>query len=222
MNISLKYWINSLKHNLSIALPSFCVSCEKLCQGIDLCSSCSEKLPWITHLSSQSTADIENIQSLFSYEMPVSQWIHRYKFRNRLHYSLLFADLMQQHLVLQPTTDMIVSVPLHKKRLQERGYNQSSLIAKRLAKYFQLPYAKGLLYKHKNTAPQHALSSAKRQNNLKNTFSISSPNECIKKSSGILLIDDVITTGITINEIARTIRKHSDCPIQVWSICRKS
>ncbi len=99
--------------------------------------------------------------------------------------------------------DIIISVPISKKRYKQRGYNQSLLIAKELSKKLDLKLVKNCLYKNKNIVEQSKLGREKRMENVKGVYKIR--NSEILNNKKILLIDDIYTTGSTVNECCKTL-----------------
>ncbi|MGB9755808.1 MAG: ComF family protein [Desulfurella sp.] len=97
-------------------------------------------------------------------------------------------------------TEALVAVPMYKKDLQIRGYNQSVIIAKILSKISKVPVAYDLIEKVKQTKPQVGLKRQERLNNLKNVFVLNKKAKTLKK---VLIVDDVVTTSSTINECAK-------------------
>lgn len=110
---------------------------------------------------------------------------------------------------------IIIPVPLHKTRFRERGFNQASLIAKPLATLIDLSYQPHILIKTKATPAQSSKSRQQRFHNLRGAFE-TKPNN----AQHIVLVDDVVTTGSTVHEIARTIKLSHACHIEVWCVCR--
>lgn len=101
--------------------------------------------------------------------------------------------------------DFIIPVPIHKDRLRLRKYNQAALLAKELSSLINKPYYVNLLVKEKATLTQAELNYSLRQKNIKNSFSVTNPTKI--KGAKIILIDDVITTGATMNECAKVLKK---------------
>jgi ComF family protein len=107
-------------------------------------------------------------------------------------------------------------VPLHWRREWQRGYNQSLLIAQPLSKWLNIPLDSTSLQRLRHTPPQHELSGAKRRRNLKNAFHYS-PALPYRK---IALVDDVVTTGSTMNTISQLLHQHGVEEVQVWCLAR--
>lgn len=100
--------------------------------------------------------------------------------------------------------DLVVPVPLHVRRLRQRGFNQSAWLARSLAKEIRVPYAPTLLFKKDKTVPQTGLSKEERWTNVRNSFTVRGDKVVGKK---ILLVDDVYTTGATLASCARVLKK---------------
>lgn len=103
--------------------------------------------------------------------------------------------------------DIMIVVPISRQRHKERGYNQSYLIAKEIAKIIKIPITCKVLYKTKNTAPQSSLNKKQREENAKGAYNISHNIDKIKNKR-ILLLDDIYTTGNTVNECAKVLIKN--------------
>nr|WP_005573134.1 hypothetical protein [Aggregatibacter actinomycetemcomitans] len=159
------------------------------------------------------------------YNEPLSTLIHRFKFQNqfwldrtlaRLLY-LAIRDARRTHRL--PLPEVILPVPLHHFRQWRRGYNQADLLAQQLAKWFKIPVDNGLLLRTKRTPTQRGLTAKDRRHNLKNAFRISTNDRHFPYRS-VALVDDVITTGSTLNEIAKRLRQANVVHIQVWGLAR--
>ncbi len=116
--------------------------------------------------------------------------------------------------------DLVVPVPLHPKRLRDRGFNQSTLLARPVAATVKAAFHPELLKRVRDTGNQTGLSRAERINNLKDAFSVS--NNAKVSGSRILLIDDVVTTTTTVREAARTLTRAGALSIEVLSLARAS
>ncbi len=116
-----------------------------------------------------------------------------------------------------PEVDVIIPVPLHLKRLKSRGFNQSSLIALEIKKYIKAPVITDAAIRVKNTEPLTGLDKSKRSKEIKGAFSVSGSF----KNKRVLLVDDVYTTGSTIKELAREIRKKKPLKILVYTLFRR-
>lgn len=197
----------------------------------DLCSGCAQDLPWLEHscqrcaepLSQsalcgrcqQQTPAFDSTIAPFIYASPVADMIHRFKFQRQLVAGRLLAELMADKFAAADRPDSLVAVPLHRKRAAERGFNQSFELAKVLAKRLSLPLEYDLVRRVRDTPQQVGLIKSERQKNLRGAFVVrrSPPRH-------IAIIDDVMTTGSTVNEVAQVLRAGGAERIQVWVCAR--
>jgi ComF family protein len=115
--------------------------------------------------------------------------------------------------------DYIIGVPVTKKRLGERGYNQTNLIAKELSKILGIEYISNMLVKIRDTEHQSKLTKTERKFNIKNCFEVADIYDVSNKK--ILLIDDIFTTGATVNECSRILKKAGAKKVIVSTILKK-
>lgn len=159
------------------------------------CSDCTLKKP-----------PFQNARSAIYYEENAIRAIHRFKYHGDTTLTGPLIKLLA--LAASPLIDretIIMPVPLHKKRLQKRGFNQALLLARALSKQFSLRLDYSTLKRIRHTAPQVDLGGKERQENVKKAFEIKGSLNL--KSQKILLIDDVYTTGSTITECAKILKK---------------
>jgi ComF family protein len=208
--------------------PRRCVGCGKF--GALLCASCSRKLPRLLppfcqkcgrHESTgvlcsacwgQRTA-IDGIRSVFRFDGTVRQAIHELKYRNIKSMADCLAALMADYLRENKLPgDVLVPVPLHPKRLRERGYNQSVLLARELCKLTSIPVLESQLYRLKDSLPQARTATVEeRRKNVEKAFA------CRKEAlpgKPVLLIDDVCTSGATLEACAAALKAAG--AVSVW------
>ncbi len=145
-------------------------------------------------------------RALFSYRS-VSASIARFKYRGRREYAACYAACMQERLgdfIRSCHAQALVPVPLHKSRKQKRGYNQAQVLAEALSSLTGIPVCDNLIERVEKTAPMKDLSAAERQNNLKKAFKICRNDV---KLGIIIIIDDIYTTGSTIDAMSRELKK---------------
>ena len=155
--------------------------------------------------------------AVFEYQGDLQRALYRFKYANRREYADFYgaaAAAQYEKWMKQKKIQAIVPIPLHKKKQKKRGYNQAELFAKVLGKQVGIPVRTDLLIREKSTIPQKELNEAERKNNLKNAFKIT---ENIVQLSYILLVDDIYTTGSTIDAAAATL-KEAGCR-EVYFIC---
>ncbi|MGH8552931.1 MAG: ComF family protein [Methylococcales bacterium] len=155
---------------------------------------------------------------MFLYLEPVRYLIRSLKFHANYSCARLLGLLMTEHLrsLHAPFPELIVPVPLHPNRLKQRGFNQSIELARGVSARLGVPMPLDRCVRRRDTAPQSGLLSKQRRKNVKGAFEISQPI----KQKHVAIFDDVITTGSTVNEMARTLRNHGVEIIEIWSIAR--
>ena len=151
------------------------------------------------------------------YKQPIDSWVKSLKFGKNLAMSRLFAEMMLKRLKVIGKEFVLMSVPLHKSRLRSRGYNQAYEIAKELAKLSGRKLDNSLK-RTKKTDMQAQLKFKQRAKNVKNAF-VSKEN---LKNKKIILIDDVMTSGNTLRECARVLKKAGAEDVRVMVFARKS
>ena len=189
---------------LSMLAPPVCPKCGRPQHNGLLCSDCTDK-----------HTDIDGIRSPFIFEGVIRQAIHNLKYHNIRALAESLAVFLNNYIVDNPIpSEVLVPVPLHKKRLRERGYNQSSLLAKELSKLCGLPVISDSLVRYRYTSTQ--VRSANIDERLEN---VTGAFMCIDNSlrnKRVLLIDDVATSGTTLNTCASTIK--STGALSVWGL----
>jgi ComF family protein len=230
-----------LKQLFNWLLPPTCLLCGDPGQpAIDLCVPCQQELPWIQRaciqcalpLPLESPADqrcghclhyaapFAHTIALWHYETPVDHFISALKFSHQLVYACLMGELLAQRLQHyysdRALPDFIIPVPLHRQRLRDRGFNQALEIARPIVKKLAAPIKFNCCERVRATEPQTLLPVAERRRNLKNAFAVTQ-NVAGKH---IAVLDDVITTGQTIRELCKTLRKAGAKQIDIWCCAR--
>ena len=149
----------------------------------------------------------EQGRSVWLHRGMVSQAIYRFKFHNKRYYAHIFAaEMAERHgdWVRRRAVETVIPVPLHPSKRRKRGFNQAELLAKELGKMLELPVNTSAVMRIRNTRPQKQLGNRERQENLKGAFAVSAKWNCPRT---VLLIDDIYTTGSTVDRIARVLKK---------------
>jgi len=158
----------------------------------------------------------------FHYEAPVSDLITSLKFNGQHLFLPLLSDYLLKAIETNYEKDnlpeVIVPVPLHSKKLCERGFNQALLIAQSLSKQLNTPLLTKSTVRNRYTQAQSALDANQRHKNLKGAFSVNNLNEFDNKS--VAIVDDVMTTGTTANELSCQLIKAGASRVDVWCIAR--
>lgn len=163
-----------------------------------------------------SPPDFDATRSIFRYEYPISQLVQHYKYGQQLHLGNLFAKLLEQKLSAHKLPDLIIPMPLHPKRLTERGFNQSLEVAKILGKALNIRVDYTTCLRTKYSPPQASLPLKQRATNIKGAFA------CTKSLTGlrVALIDDVMTTGASLNALAKAVKAKGASHVECWVIAR--
>ena len=194
---------------LDLLFPPKCIFCRSLLESSkeQICLKCQRELPWLVGDTARRMVGFtEGCVSPLTYQEDVRESIHRFKFNGRSWYSetygILLAQCVQDH--LEGKYDMISWVPVSKQRKRERGYDQSFLLAYEMGTHLgQQPVE--LLKKIKHNPPQSGQNSGRaRRRNVKNVYTAPWPQRLLGKR--ILLVDDIVTTGETLSECARTLK----------------
>jgi len=180
-----------------------CPVCAELSPGGALCGACLSAPP-------QFDATV----AAFRYGFPADRLVQALKYQRRLATADFFAQAMLAG--PRPAGDMIVPLPLFRARLAERGFNQSVEIARRLARALELPLELDGCLRSRDTAPQASLPWKARRKNIRHAF------ECAIDLTGrsVIVVDDVMTTGATLDEFARTLKAHGAARVTNWIAVR--
>jgi ComF family protein len=192
---------------LRLIFPPKCIFCGKILdieKELEICDDCFEKLDFI-----KSPIIMNNvIACVCQYNAVLRGAIVKYKFFDKPSFYRAFGLLLSQRVqevFKDIKIDLLVSVPLHKKRERERGYNQAKLIAQQVSRHTGIPDRSKVIARVVNTKPQSLLSKEERKYNLEAAFIIEKPKEV--QSRTILLIDDVLTTGATLHHCSECLKQ---------------
>lgn len=195
---------------LELLFPKFCFGCQN--EGSYLCEDCQATLEISKFHQQHSGKNIEDLYFALPYQNPlIKKLIQKFKcqpFVKELAKPLSF--LIIEHLQLldnKPNfTDFtIIPIPLGKRKLKHRGFNQSEEISRELSYFLEIPLLSDYLIKTKGTVPQIEISEDEREENIKGSFSVKNSQEI--KNKKILLVNDVYVTGSTMEEAAQVLKK---------------
>lgn len=164
----------------------------------------------------------DRARSLLHYCPPVSRLLHRFKFQGDTVAGACLYGLVEhgqsEQISMAQACELIIPVPLHCSRLRARGMNQALVLARLIFRTSSEKIRPSALIRVKNTRPQTDLSGEERRKNLQGVFAVN-PRESVT-GKRILLVDDVFTTGTTVDECAKTLEKQSPAEILVWTLAR--
>jgi ComF family protein len=198
-------------------IPHFCSGCWStiVLPGHSRCARCDR--PFVSpvatsyspahqcHSCAARPPSYTKAWTLYPYQSPLRDAICLFKYRGKVSLATPLARLMIDQLPALDCIDLIMPVPLHAERLREREFNQSLLLADRIGRHLCVPVSSTDLIRTVPSPAQTALSRKERLKNLRGAFAVTRPESIAGKR--ILLIDDVFTTGATVNECAKTLRK---------------
>ncbi|MFA6410881.1 MAG: ComF family protein [Candidatus Buchananbacteria bacterium] len=201
-----------IKFFLDLIFPVYCLGCKK--EGDWVCADCFLELKINLDWPSQfgKSEFLSGVWAVSSRDQTLLHKIlHNFKYNFVVDLGPILGDLAVKFLQTEKNKnpnlyfDFVVAVPLSKKRKLWRGFNQAEIIAKSISQKFNWPQNQALVYRQYHTRPQVGLNAKDRQLNVKGIFSAKDPGLLIGKK--ILLIDDVFTTGATMNECAKVLKK---------------
>ncbi len=227
--------------------PQSCLVCHTtVLSELSICKPCENELPWQAPgckycgillprtgrpQSSALLCDkcaialpaFDSCHALFEYCSPVQELIGAFKYRHQFVAGRLFAQLLAQSFKRyyedKSLPELLVPVPLHTRRLRFRGFNQSLELTRYLGKSTSIPVDSRYCRRHQATPAQRGLNAGERIGNIRNAFALNSkhPYASICK---VAIVDDVVTTTATVNELAHTLRMAGVQEIDVWALAR--
>ena len=223
---------------LSRLFPCRCIFCQQTVKhSFEVCPSCYQALPHnevcCVRCALPLAEDISNAvlcgrciqqapafdyaHSLFRYEDDIIGLVHQLKFAEKIGFARSIGEmLLMQLLKTNEKPDCVLPVSLHKSRLRQRGFNQSIEISRVLAKKLAIPIEHTAVVRQRRTAAQTGLNAKQRQKNIKGAFTV--VRDINYKH--VLIVDDVMTTGATVNELAKVLKKNKVERVGVLSIAR--
>lgn len=216
---------------LNLIFPPVCGFCGDFCESY-LCNDCKNYLDELYNFQIEVNEDkdvyYDELIYGFYYKNEIRIKIIEYKFQEKSYlYRTFFEYICSKKEIIKKIQeyDLLIPVPIHKNRKAERGYNQSELICKELSKYINVKenriiYEQNVIKKSKNIKPQSTLNMEERTENVKQAYEIT--NKSIIKDKNIILFDDVYTTGSTVNECCKILKKAGCNKITVFVIAKNT
>ena len=211
--------IRLIQNFLDFIYPPVCLLCDaRLEENTPLCPGCLEAFLGSMTVTSQRgrkdfhhlTGDIffDEVVTFWDYTPEMETLIHRVKYQRGIKLGVFLGSMVGrafQEFSDDGKYDLLVPVPLHRTRRRERGYNQSGLVCRGMANHIPADVHEGVLKRRRHTATQTHLSAHERQKNVKNAFAVHNHHPVNGKS--LLLVDDVVTTGATMNSCAVALKQ---------------
>ncbi|NCC14807.1 MAG: ComF family protein [Clostridia bacterium] len=229
---------NFMQGVLKVLYPPYCVLCGELLPMEEwekgICTGCASKIPFLTgnrcgfcgrelqhgevcHSCLEKKPVFERGISAFDYDV-LREGIARFKFDGSKGDGAIFGRLMAAFLLSYhqdwiEEIDFMTAVPLHRRKEKERGFNQADILCKSISENTGIPYQEDILSRTKATIAQSKLSARERHENIKNVFlSQDCPDKCI------LLVDDILTTGATLNECSRALYRSGAKKVEIFCL----
>jgi len=216
-----------LNYSLNLIYPLKCLICQKDMEPTlpaGLCSDCFNKIQKYSSspkILPEHKYYFKQIWAACPYEGVIKEAIHLLKYKGKLilvnQLSSVMIAYAKENLPLADI-DFLIPVPLHRSRLKEREFNQSEILASKLANYFFLSLLNNVLIRIRPTPPQTNLSKEERFNSLKGAFALKKKG--LIKGKNILLIDDVFTTGATANQCAKVLIENKANEVSVFTLAK--
>lgn len=236
MDISKVY--QRLQNIQQYLFPGQCLLClDTAPSGQMLCSPCAEELPLNDCGCSRcgkpmpvavaecgacqkSPPAFDSVHTLYRYQPPVDQLVQQMKYNHKLHLARLFGKQLRNAapawIRQSGKPDLIIPVPLHRSRLRQRGFNQSIEIARATAKILGIKLELDRIRRIRKTDPQTELPLKQRKQNVRGAFEVNGSLDGLS----LVIVDDVITSGHTVGELARVLKRAGASKVGVWGIAR--
>lgn len=212
---------------LDMIYPLTCpVCCDILPKGKLICDKCDRKLEYIIEpMCKKCGKQLDNTEkeycydcnrkkhiydrgvATFKYNDAIKHSIYRFKYINKREYGAFYASRtvkVNGHIINGWDADVIIPVPLYRKKQNKRGFNQAYVLAKEIGLIMNIPCEKGLLIRKRDTIPQKELNDTERKKNLEGAFAVDRVN--LSGIKAVILVDDVYTTGSTVNQCAMLLK----------------
>jgi ComF family protein len=223
--------LNKCKKSVLAALPQSCLLCSAPSGMELLCRPCHAQLPWLkgprcpqcavpTFDGSICGACLAHpprydwVSAAFVYAYPLDKLIHSFKYNGNLALAPMFAEALAASVNVE--ADVLVPMPLAPSRLRERGFNQALELARSVGRIIRTPVVRDACRRVRDTLPQASLPWGDRAKNIRRAFVC----DADLKGKRVAVIDDVLTTGATLNELARNLRQAGAAEVYGWVVAR--
>lgn len=213
--------------------PRPCLLCGGKTTVQHLCGGCLDDLPWHTQAHCPQCATptpggqvcgaclkrppaFDRTVAALAYAFPLDRLIPRLKYHGRLAVAPALGECLAQAAADQPQPDRLIAMPLHATRIRERGFNHATEIAREVAKQLKLPLDTASCQRIRDTPPQMGLKHDARRRNVRGAFTCSGKIE----GQHIALVDDVMTTGTSLDELAATLKRAGAREVTCWVVAR--
>lgn len=233
MSIIRKHFLNIGAKFRQFAPAQPCVLCGSMSRDGLWCMACNRALPWLDAAHCPGCAlptpggeicgrclkhppRFTRTTAVFGYAFPLDKLVQALKYRERLALAHAFADTLARRIGRDNLPDCVIPMPLHPAKLRERGFNQSQLLAAEVARELGLELLAHACRRVRDTPPQSALPWRERKKNMRDAFC------CDMDLVGrrVALVDDVLTTGASLDALAEAVQKRGAATIEAWVVAR--
>ncbi len=195
-------------------LPARCEYCGT--PGAAVCAPCVHDLPW--NLQNQPHEHIDHVFAAFRLQAPVQAQIHALKYQSAFRHAQILGTLMARRIAARPETlpQILIPVPLHASRLRSRGFNQSLEIARAIHRALDLQLLPQAARRIRDTEDQIGKSAVERRRNVRGAFEITRSLDELH----VALLDDAMTTGATLTELAKLCRAAGAARVEAWALAQ--
>lgn len=210
------------KEKLLPVKEPFCLHCGRPMaetSSQEYCSECIRIYGVMPYSKEIINSSITSARALYLYQGAIKKSMYRFKYSNKREYADFFAEeAVEKYMswIQKNQIDVIVPVPMYARKKKVRGYNQAESFARALSERTGIPVDDNLIKRVRDTVPQKGLSDLERKNNMKNAFQKA---KSIVQYSHVLVVDDIYTTGSTVEAVAQEIKNEGDCQVYALSIC---
>jgi ComF family protein len=203
-----------VRRTVDVILPPACLGCDESGHGL-WCPRCAGTMP--PELPGSLSVGGVPLFGAFPYAPPVSDAVQRLKYGGRTDLAVRLGRLMAARVTQDAAPNLVVPVPLHRRRLAARGFNQSALLARAVARELDAACEPRILFRQKDTPQQAGQDRAQRLSNLRGAFGVRCPSAVALRR--VLLVDDVVTTGATMSGCIDVLRSAGADVVGVSSLC---
>ena len=237
------FFLSVIEKIKELVFPSniYCICCENIIdqtRPYSLCDACVRNLHWANEktcmkcgkvLSENYRRDTCNdcleIEHFFEkgftcaeYGMYEKLIIRDYKYHRKPYFGDKLAEIMYDRLIVEDLTlDLIIPIPMHKAKEKKRGYNQAALLAKGISKRMDVPLDQKLMMRTRITKPMNKMNPQERRENIKDAFTLRPEKVKMVKDKTIILVDDIFTTGSTLDECSKLLLENG--ALKIFMIC---
>lgn len=219
---------------LDFLFPKECLVCTKT--GLWLCKTCQKNLQatlpncyickklsndFKTHKECTKENTLSKVITLWKYNECSRKLVHNFKYKHRFRVANFLYCLFEKKLEnINFENSLVIPLPSHNKKIRERGFNPPQVICDLISQKFEINVNSKIVFKERENFSQAKLTYEKRESNVKNAYSIKKEEvKKIEKYTRIIIIDDILTTGATIGEVAKVIKKSCDKEVDITGLC---